>query len=771
MMKKYITPLGFITAALLAGACSSDDTISIKDDSEKTAIEFSMTDNTTKTVSISGQTRAGFAAATKIVMRMVAQNGTSTSDYKYTKTSATAETEGNDTKLSAVNFSSDNGATTRYWDDAYGRNTCLSVYAVAVPSKTTLTTIDALAGPTTNTWDQTSSANTISWSVSTDQSTTTGDNAKTPIDDEDLVYSNNIQANSAEMKLENGVCNWDFTNGGYKTYTGDSKTNLVAGQMKFTLKNSSESSGPGKFDKGNLNFTHALSRITINVKLGDGFTTSDQVTAAKLLKMPYTGTLDVQAGTFLSTSTETITMDKRTALEDYQAQYLGQVLPDYEISKNSDANVLQFNVGDNVYYVTQASVYNALVTDANKSKLTTLDENNNKFTMAQGQNYVLNITVSKTKIENITATLADWTDITGAYARNNAYLTFSFLNTGTAITTANSFDIYRAADDYDQYVTEDSYVTKNPHYNWTTGYSSEGASLTYSDNLWKTSWYWDTNKAFYHFRLVGKQKTSESETAATTVTTDTNGDYFAIKAGATSQNATWGAPFVSGSTISYNTTNGFAVNAYSNTEGSKTSPIISPAIGATNSNINFTMLNMLAHIKVNILTTSGNDAVKLIDGNTATKVYLSKIYTAGTVNMGNGLVKQTGSRTTSNTEMTAPTGEDLKVGSNRIKGSYDYYVVPQSLIDGQTYVGLYIETPDKNVYYVVQKLSEITATSVTNGTSINIGQAKDAKILYWYPNCCYTYNITLTKTGITKITATLVPYTEISGDTNISIED
>ena len=768
-MKKIITPFS-MAAALLLTACSVDDVTGAKDDSEKTPIEFSMTDNTGSTVAVSGISRAGFTEETGIVMRMVANN--SSNQYKYTKTTATAAAEANSVGYSQVTFPT---GSTRYWDDAYGRDTKLSIYAVAVPGKTTIKNLDNLGSTGETSWSASSSTaptSSITWTLSKDQTTTTasGENtsAKDPISDEDLTYSNNIMSTGTK-----GVYKWDFTKSEFKGFS-----ELTDGQMIFSLKTDGESTGPGKFDKGNLNFTHALSRVTINVELGDGFTTNDDVSAAKLLQMPYNGTLDVQKGTFTKAEngTSDITMDKRTTKNGYKATYLAQVLPDYEISKTSDTNVLQFNVGENVYYVTQASVYEALVTKgSDKDKITTLDENNNKFTMAQGQNYVLNITVSKTGIVNMTATLADWTDITGAYSRNNAYLTFSFLNTGTSVTSdANAFDIYRAADDYENYVTDDSYVTNNPHYNWTTGYSNTGANLTYENSLWKTNWYWDTNKAFYHFRLVGKQ--GSGTTASTTVTSDaTNGDYFAIKSGATSQNATWGAPFKSGATVSYNTTNGFAVNAYSK-DNTSTSPIISPAIGATNSTINFTMLNMLAHIKVNILTTSGNDKVTLIDeskttGNKYTKVYLSKIYTSGTVNMGNGLVKQTGSRATSNTEMTAPTGDDLKVENNKIVGSYDYYVVPQSLIDGNTYVGLYIQTPDDNVYYVVQKLSEITASSVKNGTNISIGQSVNSAIQYWYPNCCYTYNITLSKTGITNITATLVPYTEISGDTNISIED
>ena len=133
--------------------------------------------------------------------------------------------------------------------------------------------------------------------------------------------------------------------------------------------------------------------------------------------------------------------------------------------------------------------------------------------------------------------------------------------------------------------------------------------------------------------------------------------------------------------------------------------------------------------------------------------------------MGNGLIKPTGERT-DKTDMTTPTYNSTNIGANKIDDYYEYYVVPQNLVDNDVYVGLEIETPDNNIYYVVQKLSEITVSNVTTpsgdgmGTVANPdGQNKGEKITYWYPNCCYTYNITLKN------------WEEISGSGNITIED
>ena len=192
-MKKYIFPLS-IAATLFAASCSSDEKIEEPlDNSMKTPIEFSMTDNTASaSVGVEGSTRAGFTVATGIVMRMKAEKFTlggsasAAEETKYSKTYAEAAIESNG--YSDVSFTnSDNKINQRYWDDAYGRNTKLSIFAVAVPGKTSGISQLNLNGE--ESWhSETTEMNTIKWTVSTSQDAT-------KIGEEDLVYSNNIQEN------------------------------------------------------------------------------------------------------------------------------------------------------------------------------------------------------------------------------------------------------------------------------------------------------------------------------------------------------------------------------------------------------------------------------------------------------------------------------------------------------------------------------------------------------------------------------------------------
>ena len=601
-MKKYIIPLS-IVAATFAASCSSDENLPQEiDNSMKTPIEFSMTDNTSSmNVGVSGVTRAGFTSSTDMVVNMVAENvvvgnaSASATARKSTITKATAESQSSVNKddntsytYSNVSFNHEKSEQ-RYWDDAYGRNTQLSIFAVAVKDKTGSSKLPS----TTSTWtkDENFSSTNIGWTLNWEVTNTTAQTTTT-IDDEDLVYSNNIQSNGQSGKRE-----YDFNSSQYKPVY-----ELSDGRLAFQLKESDKADGPGKFNTGNLNFTHALSRITLKIKLASEFGNNASLdnSEVKVLNMPYTGTLDVVNGQFSNTTTkDAIVMApiSTTSESDIKSQYIAQVLPGYKIAAdgktNADKNMLQFKVvtkdGDNItsqniYYVTNKSVNTALANNANISGDKDSDGN---ITMAQGKHYILTITVGKTAIKDITATLVDWTTVTGEHTQDNAYLTFTnaFKNSYTGNTNAaDNFDLYRLNDPSNDISTDDSHKA----YNWSTKWieNSDKATLEKktdkNSNItgWSTKWFFDDNKSFYHFRMVGQKADGEDKTR--TIHEDaTNGDYFDIESGTTDGNYTWGAPFVSTSDLKYSTTSGYDNESNGNHN-------IHYAIGATNDNIHLT---------------------------------------------------------------------------------------------------------------------------------------------------------------------------------------
>lgn len=704
-MKVLFRPLT-LAALLVASACTSDikDDIENIDPSSKTVISFSVEENHTP------MTRAGFTASTKIAMRIKSENGTAA---KYTRTVATASAAASGKEYSDI---STDGAYIRYWDDAFGRAAKLSVFALAVPNKTDVVNNgknveQKLTAGGDGWFTETTENEKINWTVSTEQTAET-------LANEDLTYSNNIKEGGL-----NGVYKYDFATGKYPVYSAD----LEDGQMKFRLRDDADVTGPGKFDKGHLIFNHALSRITVNLVKGEGFSGVGSFqfangTNVQVLNVPVSGDLDLSAGTWSGVTNNTIAkMVSLTPAAGVAFSLMAQILPDYEISKTSVTNLLSFTIDNNTYYITQAQMYDAL-----KNAVT---NDGTKITMAQGSNYIFQITVNKTQIANVTAVVEPWVEVTSAnFNPSNARITLNSIYDSQSGESSTNFDLYRLLDQSPE--ISDTYEGKN----WDGNYTDKASSLTDNGNGgWDTDWYFESNKSYYHFRTVNKN---------TTIETTPTKDYFEITAGSVANtDPHWGASMTQEPV--YDIAKGYE-------------DALSPAIGATSDNINITDQHMMSKVIINLQTTTGDDKVDF----TGSQVYITQIHTEGQVQMGNGLITPTG------------TPGQLTMDGNAAGTQFTYAVVPQGLVRGSNdddYVGITIVTGDNNQYYIVKKLSEkIVATSVNNEKN----QAQGAAITRWYPGHTYEYTFTLKKAAIDKITCTVQGWVNVVADNKeISLED
>lgn len=715
-MRKLFYPL-LIATAFVATACTStqdSDNDAPVDPNGKTAISFSVEEQR------KAMTRAGFTGNTKIAMRIKSEATGQTPRYTRTVASAAAAASGTDYSSITID-----DAYVRYWDDAYGRAANLSVYAIAVPNQTEVKngekTLEQKLAVGTGTWfTETSENEKVSWKV-----TTTAQTSAT-LADEDLTYSNNISQNGT-----GGVYQYNFTSGSYPTEL----TNLTNGRMQFRLQKSEETEGPGKFDKGHLKFNHALSRITVNLKKGDGYPTTGAFTFAtgtnvKVLDVPTSGNLNLSDGTWGNVQRSDINLMylQTNAETGYDYTLMAQILPDYEINASSTKNMLTFTIDDNQYFITQQQMYDALKNASGMSK-----KDNSKVTMEQGLNYKFQITVKKTNIINVTAVVEPWADVAAENVTpSNARIELDGIYDSKSGTYSSNFDLYRVLDESSEIT--DTYNGKR----WTGDYTDK-ADLTYNnDNSWSTNWYFESNKAYYHFRTVNKGTTIEGSSDASI------NDYFEIKSGPVANtDPHWGAPMTKEPV--YNVDNGYT-------------DCLSGAIGATNAKINITDQHMMSNITVKLTTTDGNDKVKLA----GSEVYITKLHNTAHVLMGTGLVTPTVSVTTKQ----QMTGNDAGT-------EFTYAIVPQALVRGtedltdDDYVGITIVTTD-NQYYIIKKLSEITASTVSNVKS----QAQGSAITRWFPGHTYTYNFTLKKTGIDKITCTVSGWVNVTAENeNISLED
>ncbi len=727
-MKVLFYPL-LVATAMVATACTNDleDDIEVIDPSTKTAITFVGQDNSARI------TRAGFAEQTQIAMHI--RSTKDNSNIRETRTYVTAhkdETQ-NATSFSSITVSSVDNI--RYWDDAYGRNAKLSVFAIAVPGKYDVsndgkTLTDHMTGGSS--WNAGALSEIIDWKLSQDQS------AATTIPDEDLVYSNNIKVNGV-----GGAKAYDYTSNTY--------SDIRDGQLLFRLKDDSMQDGPGKFDQGNLKFDHALSRITINLIKGTGYAdgsfTFATGTNVKILGVPTSGKFNIETAGWTTTASAGITKMATTTLATGAAYSLvAQVLPGYVINDNSDVNVLEFIIDDNKYFITQDMMFSSL-----NGKEGITQSTSSTITMEKGRNYVFNITVGKSKIINVTATLEPWIDVTAADQKmDNSHITLSLFKNSNG-TACNNFDLYRLNDASAEINTGESTAK-----NWGGNYTdTDKANLTQSGDKWVTEWFFENNKSFYHFRTVDKDREINGKDA------DDVDDYFEITSGDQEHHDYhWGAPFVYSTTspIKYNEAEGYAA-------------FLSPAIGATNSTINLTELHMMSNINVVLRTTKTLNAVNLEDGTDQCEVTLTHFYANGQVKIGNGLVSTTGDLSAS-AAFTKPTaGIDVTDGTYKKTGAFTFAAVPQALTrtsGDNLYVGITIKTPDNNQYYVVQKLSEIKATATNNSKN----QEANKDIVFWYPNHSYTYTFTLTKAGINDVTCTVSDWVTVTADNqDISLED
>lgn len=788
------------------------------------------------------QTRAGFTATTRILMRMRSKDAST--NYRYTRTIAEAAAEASGKKYSVVTF---DGSNKRYWDDAFGRDANISVFALAIPNQSSSSLLPeekltgaAAAGNYVNgtPWFTEATENeTMSWTVSTDQSTAT------TIPNEDITYSNNIQPNPNTSPKPNGydgVYSYNFSTDAYTPVLADNISNLTDlgdGVMKFQLKDDLQPTGVGKFNKGHLIFNHALTRLTIHIRKGTGvipanafaFNDDGQI---QVQNVPVSGTFNIETGKWTSTTPGTITNMASTTNGGIDANvhnYYAQFVPGYTfVDGVTGTNVMEFTIDDNTYYVTQDMIYDALYeTEANRiaDYGYKVESGVGRFEMQQGKNYDLTITVGKKQVETVTATLVDWVYVTGTMADgDNSYVTLSLLD---AITGKNCkhFDLYRLDAGFEQIYTDQNGVTLPELYNWNGNYTDKATTLTETTEgtssnvgVWKTNWYWESNKSFYHFRTIDKEMAIQG-------TGDATNDYINVYSGpindtwATGQNSIavndlkyndyhWGAPMKSTATaLTYSLTGSDNALAYG--------PYIHSAIGSTHSTINMIEQHMMANIHVILHTGKKADGtavpggkITLKDGsNKAVRVTLTNFVGNGIVELGRGLVNANGTLISSDIPvpgltLSAPaydydSGKKLhslksitgatdanyyttKTSEEDVTVSYNFRVVPQSLYRGSDaanetdmtkFIGLTLVSPDNNQYYMVKKLYDVTASAVTTNHG-KIEQTTGSQITRWFPGYDYTYHIYLNKKDIEAITCTVVDWVTVTGtNKDITLED
>lgn len=266
----------------------------------------------------------------------------------------------------------------------------------------------------------------------------------------------------------------------------------------------------------NLPFSHALSKVTINVIAGEGFEAGCLAnTKVQIEDFNTAGTFTAPSQKIEATASANIKLnagEAKTIDSKPTRAYTAMTIPHTNLTiGNTLATITDVNGNDYNIPVTQGIIkvwsekLDESVEDIDNgiaqakphsaiSRSSSLEPGKGWITKP-GVNYVLNVTVSKTKI-TLSATLKDW-DYVYANAEGKIIFAGDVTETGSIATElqANGFDVYKN--------------TAND------GFTTKSTTATYADSKWSYSpvIYWQNKDDNEYFRAISPAGTTLSSLA------------------------------------------------------------------------------------------------------------------------------------------------------------------------------------------------------------------------------------------------------------------
>ena len=693
----YIVALAFLIA------CSSEERIQTTDHTSG-PIELSagIVEN-----SSNATTRTDFEdahqALTQNTQLALQINGTWTNHGTGTVVQTTTATVGAETP-SGSRINSITCYPVRYWDEygsadpdnaTTGRTEGLTIYGAAVNGKTVLSIAE-------NQWTA------YPWELPADQTVSGSYPA-----DKDLLISNNV-------KSEN------------------------------TYKFANRASGK------RLEFTHALSKITVNLTAGAGFAsnnfenypvvtlTSNNASTSNTEWAVIKGKINITTGAVDITSSgqgtsAVINMYRNGSSTSHLAIMEALVMPGSQFTADN-AIIARINADGNIYYVTAEKIRTAINSSTHGT--------DGAYSTEAGKNYIINITVNKTSID-VTATVANWTDVSAEEVAPVINVSGD-LGGGSGSLSKDYFSFYRSTSlntDYGtvngNYYTEERRA-KLVSENWTLGVGVDAGWTA-------TPLYWPNHNTHYQFRGVWPCTGTETGVVAyprVETATHSATQYQVIKVSNVAYSANTfpsdlqiARPEIDPSTTCSNSDH-TAVSLYN------------VGICATEGNINLNFRYMMSQVEVNLTSVTGDGAVTL----TNAVVELVNVKNAGDVKLGDREVVPTGDAGNYTLNIVAGEGNENK----RLSA-----IVPQEL----TYTAAQAEG---NVRFKITINNLDTSTDIyyadiapikKSGEENYIAKHENSK-WYWESGVHYVYNLKLSKTEV-KVTATLANWTTVNATQDI----
>ncbi|MCI6105200.1 MAG: fimbrillin family protein [Bacteroidales bacterium] len=638
--------------------------------------------------------------------------------YRLRTTATMTAVTGTDKKHNAVTME-----PVLYWDDFHtadpdnsvGRNDGLEIYGASVngylkkvgtgfimlPDGTddTRNNLKALLTSSFDDWKQ------LHWTLPTDQSD------GTTITNNDLLTSNNITAGG------DGTLKFDDVKG--KTSTPPTKPSDL------------------------LEFTHAMTHITVELTAGTGFEASVGYTqfattpSVTLLGFPYVGLVDIINKKTTATD-KNFTVGSRPATgnincfaklnktentSSHTATATALVYPGCAF--DDATNVLRIMADGNEYLVT-AKKMNEAMTTAGHAKF------------QQGTNYVFQITVNKTGVD-VTATIKEWDEIT---AENEApIINFDkcYGHDGTAFT--ETFSLYRSTDKMAGPYTNNADQA-------VVSYDNENNRYVMTPQL-----YWPDHKTHYFFRAIWPKVGSAKGPAAAKLD---DGKRILVQnepytADQYPSDLRIGMPRKADGTPDETCKK---TGAGHGIEGICATDAPDGSAHGTDGKIHLNFRYAMSQVNVKLETNHAASSTNRVTFDEHTTVEILNGYTAGALMLGDGSSDFTG-KTPATYTMSKPAADDYT--------NYLDAIVPQPLTSPAGDLKFRITVGD-DAYETVLGIKDIpvTVTVTIDGKQQQQQQAINA----WEPGKKYIYTLTITKTGVT-VTATIADWETVTADTPI----
>ena len=592
-----------------------------------------------------------------------------------------------------------------YWDDFHtadpantaGRNYGLDIYGAGVDgyrnAEGIIGTLPDETGANGNNLERSFDWNKLQWTLPLDQSAESFTNC-------DLLTSNNVTAG------KDGTLKFDDVTG----KSGKTPSNL-------------------------LEFTHAMTCITVELTAGKGFPKNSKGEAefthdpsVTLLGFPYVGIVDVINKTTTPTKADftTTTEDPyvtgniesfiRSGGTSHTVKLQALVFPGCKFG--SATNVLRIKADGNEYLVTAEKLNDELRSLNTQGKITT------GTTLQQGTNYVFQVTVNKTGVD-VTATIKEWNEITAANEAPIINFDKCYGQDGTAFT--DPFTLYRSTNKMEGLYTG----------------GSDHADITYDNKLKRyvmtPQLYWPDHKTHYFFRAIWPAATQIDGGKRILVHNE------AYTAGQYPSDLRIGMPRKADGTPDETCKNGHGVEGICATDAPDGSTHDDE--GKIHLNFQYAMSQVIVQLKTNDDVSSTNRVT--FDEHTTVEILNG--YTAGALRLGDGS-SDFADKTPATYLMNKPAEDDYT--------NYRDAIVPQTLTykdeQGKDVNLKFRITVGDDAYETVLGIKDIPVT---------IGGVQQ-KINAWKPGKKYVYTLTITKTGVT-VAATIADWDTVTADTPI----